>query len=172
MVYLSNIDLASFIVAVLGLITTILLGWNIYTLIDFKEKIKGIELAKESINDSNKQLKEREYLLDGNTHSMIANTYLSIIEGDVDKSIYMTEKAHALISYSIAHQTELCNRTVSEMLVYIRSDYGKNMSNEAYQILHDILSNVKTINDIQDIQVLIGEIYIRANRIQDVQPAL
>ena len=160
----SNIDIAGFIVAVLGLITTILLGWNIYTLIDFKEKIKGVELAKQKINDSINGLKEREYLLDGNTHSMIANTYLSIIEGDIDKSIYMTEKAHALISYSIAHQTELCNRTVAEMLSYIRSDYAKNMSSEAYRILHDILSNVKTIENIQGIQDLIGEVYIQANR--------
>ena len=167
-----NIDIAGFIVAVLGLITTILLGWNIYTLIDFKEKIKRVDLAKKAIKDSIKQLRDREYLLDGNTHSMIANTYLSIIEGDVDKSIYITEKAHALISYSIAHQTELCNRTVSEMLAYIRSDYGKNISNEAYQILHDILNNVKTINDIQDIQVLIGEIYIQANRTKDAQQVL
>lgn len=39
-------DLAAFIVAVLGLITTILLGWNIYTLIDFKEKVKELETIK------------------------------------------------------------------------------------------------------------------------------
>ena len=138
MVYLGNIDLAGFIVAVLGLITTILLGWNIYTLIDFKEKIKEVRFAKQEVEKSINELKEKEYLLDGNTHSMIANTYMSIIEGDIDKSIYMTEKAHALISYSIAHQTELCNRIVFEMLAYIRSDYAKDMSNDAYQILHDI----------------------------------
>lgn len=116
---MSNIDIAGFIVSVLGVITTILLGWNIYTLIYFKEKIKKVDLAKKEINDSINELKEKEYLLDGHTHSMIADTYQSIIEGDIDKSIYITEKAHALISYSIAHQTELSNKIVAEMLAYI-----------------------------------------------------
>ena len=43
-------DLAAFIVAVLGLITTILLGWNIYTLIDFKQKMNEIEKIKRDFN--------------------------------------------------------------------------------------------------------------------------
>lgn len=161
---MGNIELASFIISVLGVLTTILIGWNIYTLIDFKGKIKQVDLARRYINDSINELKEKEYLLDGHTHSMIADTYQSIIEGDIDKSIYMTEKAHALISYSITHQTELSNKIVAEMLAYIHSDYAKKMSTEAYQILHDILSNIKSIENIQGIQDLIGEVYILANR--------
>lgn len=42
--------MAGFIVAVLGVITTILLGWNIYTLIDFKNKMDEIEKIKRDFN--------------------------------------------------------------------------------------------------------------------------
>ena len=43
---LSNIELLTFITAVLGILVTILIGWNIYTLIDFKGKMKDIEKVK------------------------------------------------------------------------------------------------------------------------------
>ena len=157
----SNIDIAGFIVAVLGLITTILLGWNIYTFFDFKDRMLKIDEKDAQIREAIKNLYNRENILNGYTHSIIADTYLSIIEGDIDKSIYLTEKAHSLISYSKAREYDKCGEIVSEMIAYINSNHAQ-MSDEGFQVLFDILSNVDSLHGIQDIQALIALVYTRS----------
>lgn len=166
MIYLSNIDIAGFIVAVLGVITTILLGWNIYTFFDFKDRILKIDEKDAQIREAIKHLYKRENMLDGHTHSVIADTYLSIIDGDIDKSIYLTEKAHSLISYSKAKEYDKCNKVVAEMIAYINSNHAHQMSDEGFQVLFDILSSVDSLNGIQDIQSLIALVYIRSQHKQ------
>ena len=123
---------------------------------------------EKEIKNAIKELYIKENILDGHTHSVIANTYLSIIEGNIDKSIYLTEKAHALISFSKAKEYKTCNRIVDEMIAYIKSDKLCEMNAEGFQVLFDILSNSVSLNGIQGIQALIALVYIHSQHKQDV----
>lgn len=161
--------MAGFIVAVLGVITTILLGWNIYTLIDFKEKIKGIDRREREIAKKMAELKKNSNILNAHTHDTIANTYISIIGGDVDKSIYLSEKAHALIYYSEAKLYEKSSKMVSDMRSYIHLGAADNMNKDGIGILYDTLNKISWASDIQDIHLLISELHHKAQKVEDSQ---
>lgn len=166
MVYLSNIDIASFIVAVLGLITTVLLGWNIYTLIDFKNKISGIDRREKEIANKLAEIEKNSNILNAHTHDTIANTYISMLGGNIDKSIYLTEKAHALIYYSEAKVYDKSSKMVSDMRSYIHLGAADNMSKEGFVLLYDTLNKIEWAIDIKDIHLLISEIHHKAQIVE------
>lgn len=154
-----EIDYLGLIVGMLSFLITLLMGWNIYTLVDFKGKIKGIGERENELKEGIEKLSKKENIMTGYTHDVIANTYLSLIEGDIDKSVYLSEKYLALISYAIVSEVKKCNQIADEMIAYIRSDYGDNIHIEAYRYMYDILRNVKNASDIEGIHKLISIIY-------------
>ena len=142
MVYLSNIDMASFIVAVLGLITTILLGWNIYTLIDFKEKERMLENLRNEFSNALKVVQGTNKVINGYTQNEIAEVYLSILKSNINPAKYLIQKTHALIAYDSVSDISSCRLIVSDILLYLQSDYGKNLEREVrlemYKMVHNI----------------------------------
>lgn len=161
--------MAGFIVAVLGVITTILLGWNIYTLIDFKEKIKGIYRRERDIANKLNDIGNMNNILNAHTHDTIANVYISMLGGNIDKSIYLAEKAHALIYYAEAKLYEKSSKMVSDMRSYIRLGAADNMSKEGFALLYDTLNKIHWASDIQDIHLLISELHHKAQKVEDSQ---
>ena len=155
----SNIDIAGFIVAVLGLITTILLGWNIYTLIDFKYKIKGINKKEQELSNRIKEFERVNNILNAHTHNTIANTYISVFKNEIDSEIYLAEKVHALIYYAKAKEYKMCDKMISDALSYIHLGFADNIEKDALRMLHDTMCSVTWASDIKDIHKLISKVF-------------
>lgn len=153
----SNLDIAGFIVAVLGLITTILLGWNIYTLVDFKHKERQLEKYRDELNKALQLVQGANRVINGYTQNEIAEVYLSIIKSNIDPSKYLIQKAHALIAYDSVSDTSSCRIIVSDIILYLLSDYGKRLKKEArldiYKMVHNIRNkeNIGNFHEMTDL---------------------
>ena len=149
MIYLSNIDIAGFIVAVLGVITTILLGWNIYTLIDFKAKVKELE-------DTKKDFKK---IFDVNRATYI--THVADIEESIatiyglklgqykDKHVE-TEWIATLISAAL-HHAQIGNKEKAELLIHeankaIKLADGQKLDKKRCFLLAHLLQTHREMN--------------------------
>lgn len=150
MVYMGNIELAGFIVSVLGVLTTILIGWNIYTLVDFKQKERQLEKYRDELNKALQLMQGTNRVMNGYTQNEIAEVYLSIIKSDIDPSKYLIQKVHALTSYDFVSDINSCRIIVSDMILYLLSDYGKKLTKEArldiYKMVHNIRNKEKIDN--------------------------
>lgn len=150
MVYTSNIDMAGFIVSVLGVLTTILIGWNIYTLVDFKQKERQLEKYRDELNKALQLIQGANRVMNGYTQNEIAEVYLAIIKSDIDPSKYLIQKAHALTSYDCVSDISSCRIIVSDMILYLLSGYGKRLTKEArldiYKMVHSIRNKDKIGN--------------------------
>ena len=82
-----DFDYLGLIVGSLSILVTVLIGWNIYTLVDFKENIKQMKDIKEEVVDITEQA-----VLDTKLHLF---NYLEFVNTDAKKlrvAIYNAEK--------------------------------------------------------------------------------
>ena len=162
MVYLSNIDLAAFIVAVLGLITTILLGWNIYTLIDFKQKMNEIEKIK---SDFSKifELNRATYI----AHIADIEESIAIIYGLKLEQYKETNAETEWIShliYSALHYAKTGNKKKGNLLIHeaieaIKHVDGQKLDKRKCFLLSHYLENHKNLG-LNEVELLIHNILL------------
>ena len=162
MVYLSNIDLAAFIVAVLGLITTILLGWNLYTLIDFKQKMNEIEKIKRDFNKIF-ELNRATYI----AHIADIEESIAIIYGLKLEQYKETNAETEWIShliYSALHYAKTGNKKKGNLLIHeaieaIKHVDGQKLDKRKCFLLSHYLENHKNLG-LNEVELLIHNILL------------
>lgn len=146
---LSNIELLTFITAVLGILVTILIGWNIYTLIDFKGKMKDIEKVKRDFRKIF-EINKATYL----THVANLEESISILYGlehgqYKDKDVEIEWIAN-LVSAAL-HHAKIGNNGKAEILIHeaneaIKHVDGQKIDKKRYFLLAHLLENHKDLN--------------------------
>ena len=129
----------SIIVTLLGIIVTVVLGWQIYNVIDFKEKVKEIgtlkndyEKLKSNIEESNLNIEESNLNIDIVANQSIAQEYVS-------KKFY----GLAVISYMKALYSLMSKKDINMAMVKIDVifEYLKHYSSAHF--LRDSQFNVR-----------------------------
>lgn len=153
-----NIDIAGFIVAVLGLITTILLGWNIYTVVDFKDKVKVLESKRKEIEDILKSMHETEKSRTGYIFNALADISIQVLEPctiENRECNYLLYKVYALNSYAYIGRIDTCNRIVNEMIAFLEYAKRKNIDLSACEATLEVLNSVKNKEMIDNFHKLV-----------------
>ena len=149
MVYMSNIDIAGFIVAVLGVITTILLGWNIYTLIDFKNKMDEIEKTKRDFRKIF-EVNRVTYLTHVAEIEESISTIYGLKFGQYKDKYVETEWIVSLISAAL-HHAKTGNKEKAEVLIHeaneaIKHVDGQKLDKKRCFLLAHLLQMNKDLN--------------------------
>lgn len=137
MVYMGNIELASFIVSVLGVLTTILIGWNIYTVVDFKHRTKEIEELRGKLTKAIKLVDETGSISSSMLAERIADMYLS--NKNIDE--YISLKLFAITFYTKLHDYQSVSRISDEIEDFVNSNSVSNIA------LTDIVSYSLHVDD-------------------------
>lgn len=157
MVYMSNIDMAGFIVSVLGVLTTILIGWNIYTVVDFNNKMKFIDSRRKELESLIKDLHILDKERNGFISDALGDIYLGVLDCKTTEGRecnYLLYKAQSLSSYAYIGRIDQCNRIVAEMIIYLLEGKGKNVDSSACELILAILKNLKNKERIYNLHTL------------------
>lgn len=144
-----GLDYLGIIVGILSFLITLLLGWNIYTVIDFKNKAKGLD-------DIEKILKEYKlygYAINGHTSNSIADILAVLLDPrrlkgkEVD---YITHRINAMVAFSRADRIEDCNRLASDLIDFLENGPGSYVDKDTRVALFYILDNTSNRESIND----------------------
>lgn len=142
----SSFDYTGLIVGVLSLLVTVLIGWNIYSVIDTKSIIKKHEILKrKTTNEINKL---RNLINDQEQEKEKLRNYVNTVQNFTMANIRMTENKYgdALGIY--------CNAAIN-MYEIVKRDYNKtddeqDLMNKSIRNAYNIVVNKdKTIKDSQ-----------------------
>lgn len=112
-----EMDYLGIIIGILAFLTTLLLGWNIYSLVDFNQKMKEINKTKADLARAAKVTANYSRSADAQLYNLIGNLY-NIIDNQKDKEIYhnmITCKATAIALHSQANELGTCWLIANEL---------------------------------------------------------
>jgi len=144
-------DWAGVMVGSLSALVVMLIGWNIYSLVDFKESVKEVKKLSTKIGELeiglNAQM-SRMHLL---TNMGITDIYYRFITGDVRnrdfKYLY-----HNVVSIMYACEVKdiiTCNAIIKTMLDVVISPESIKLSKHEKDIVLKFISNIKHANEIE-----------------------
>ena len=134
--YDPDFDYLGLIVGSFSILVTVLIGWNIYTLVDFKENIKQMKDIKEEVVDITEQA-----VLDTKLHLF---NYLEFINTDAKNSewlyIMLNNGAELIVLGEQNEDTELVNNLKKKIAEIINNNKNIALSEEQK---NDIISELK-----------------------------
>ena len=133
----------NYVISVLSILVTTLIGWNIYQLVDFDKKTKVLEQKYKELDDRIADSKENEHLLGETIHSSLSVDYMTrIVKVYGIEYYFLLHKIRAIIHCSYLGHFGECNKHIQE--VFIVKDKIKNsfVSKNEKSALKDDLTKV------------------------------
>lgn len=139
-----SMDYLGVIVGILAFLATLLLGWNIYTVVDFKNKIEELDKINEKIravlNLTNKIQNEREALI-YNQLSILTGFSLKIYSEERLPYTFLHQLALLASWYSVAKNKDNVEDTIDRMVCFLKSYDQKNLTNEERHDIYTLLES-------------------------------
>ena len=152
-----DLDYMGVIVGILSILVTVLIGWNIYTIVDFN-KIKDEQ--KKFQADSIKKINEMEVSLNKKIENGIIESHKSMVLLYNSKGEEMNEDDEFFILFHylsiLIHQSKIgmikdCNRTIDAILFTVGDIQVPLYRNDAIQNLLGEIENKNVISKWQDL---------------------
>lgn len=106
----------NYVISVLSILITILIGWNIFQLIDFKSKTNGLNRKYKELEKRIKESKENEHELGASIHSSISNVYFStLVKVYGMEYFFLCHKIGAIIHNSHLGRFGQCNKHIKDV---------------------------------------------------------
>lgn len=152
-----ELDYLGVIVGILSFLITLLLGWNIYTVVDFKSKIEFMDSRRKELESIIKNYHSKEKEQTGFISDALSDIYLGVLDCKTTEGKecnYLLYKVHSLYSYDYIGRIENCNRIVAEMLVFLLEGKGKNVDSSTCETVLEILENLRNKERICNLHTL------------------
>lgn len=138
-----GMDYLGVIVGILAFLITLLLGWNIYTVVDFQNRDKEVKQLKETLATALKLLNSNNSISNAKFSEELADIHKFVKSYDLDsfEDKYISYKLYAISFYSTTSDHQHIIRISKELETYIANN---KVSNHA---LNDIISYHHKVDD-------------------------
>ena len=145
-----NTNKGSFVLGVLTALVTILIGWNIFSLIDFNKKKEDLDKQNAIIAKTLLEMRDRQFRLEGATENSMADLYYHLmgLKHPYPKEfLYINHCVCAIMKFSQTGDYHICNALTNTLLqiiikpedIYVPLERKKEM----LTFIHNIKSHDK-----------------------------
>lgn len=139
-----GLDYLGVIVGILAFLITLLLGWNIYTVVDFKRKIEELDKKNKEIkavlNLANKIQNEREALI-YNQLSILTGFNLKVYPEKSLPYTFLNQLSLVASWYSAAKDKDNVEDTIDRMVCFLKSYAQKDLTAEERHDIYTLLES-------------------------------
>lgn len=165
-----GIDYLGIIVGVLTILVTVLIGWNIYTIIDYQKEIsktkKELNSIKQDINTlANKTIQERTELFASiqKDFALISlRNYLMRVDKSFLSSIF-TYTIKSVICYSYLKDYKQADDLIASLINAIPKETYNSIDNKDKLNIKEITKDIIDVNKLKNYNKLIEYIYTGTN---------
>jgi len=155
---MGNIELASFIVSVLGVLTTVLIGWNVYVLFDFDRKRKKFKELKSQMEQALKSALEFSNAIKASTEESISNNYLVMMSqiGRNELTIgYLEHAITAINHFSLCGNVGKYNCMIHDLKSFLdKNKEGLTLSQHDKKSILHLLDSIQGCSNYQELRYI------------------
>ena len=154
-----SVDYLGMITGMLGILVTVLIGWNIYTIIDFKQEQEKLqryfEEQKKSVSSVGNNLRAtfmNQLSQSSLQEKKIADIYAQLMGIQISLPLsfyYLFNTLGAIVIASQAENFDACNLWVKEITQVLTSPQEIQMPKAGKQRLIDCMMNIQNPNKIE-----------------------
>ena len=142
-----SFDYQGVIVGVLSLLVTVLIGWNIYSVVDFNRKVGIIEKKSNILQEISAKSDKISLINQSETEQCIALIYYHLL--GFSKHIpleyeYIYHSAESMLYASMLRNYDLCNSTIEVILSSIKNPEEIVVKNDYKNRLLVLVSRIQT----------------------------